>query len=98
MLVIVRMRFATHSIGLAIVFALILGHASIAVHAAAHETGETTECKLCIAYGDASETLNSHQEHGVPPVADTHVLLVGMVWLTPRPLSIIRQRGPPAIH
>jgi hypothetical protein len=92
------MRFATHSIGLAILLALILGHASVAVHAAAHETGDLSECKLCIAYGDASETLDSFQEHGVPPVVDTHVLLVGTIWQTPRPRSIFHQRGPPVIH
>ena len=92
------MRFATHSIGLAILLALFLGHASIAVHAAAHEPGEMTECDLCITYGDASETLDAYQEHGVPPVADTHVLLVDMVWQTPRPVTSVYPRGPPSIH
>jgi len=91
------MRFATHSIGLAILLALFLGHASIAVHAAAHESGEMAECDLCIAYGDASETLDTYQEHDVLPVVDTNVLLVGMVWHTPRPVIIVHQRGPPAV-
>jgi len=97
MLVRNRMRFATHSIGLAILLALFLGHASIAVHAAAHESGEMAECDLCIANGDASETLDTYQEHGVPPVVDTNVLLVGMVWHTPRPVTTVRQRGPPVV-
>ena len=92
------MRFATHSIGLAILLALFLGHASIAVHAAAHEPGEMTECDLCIAYGDASETLDTYQEHGVPPVADMHILLVDMVWQAPRPVTYFHPRGPPSIH
>jgi hypothetical protein len=97
MLVRNHMRFTTHSIGLAVLLALVLGHESIAVHAAAHEPGEMTECDLCIAYGDASETLDTYQEHGVPPVVDTNVLLVGMVWHTPRSVTIVHQRGPPAV-
>ena len=98
MMVRIRMRFATHSIGLAVLLALILGHASIAVHAAAHGSGETAECDLCIAHGDASETLEAYQEHGVPPVVDTQVFPTAMVLHTSRPLMSVQPRGPPAIH
>ena len=92
------MRFATHNIALSVLLALVLGHASIAVHAAAHDSGDIAECDLCIAYGDASETLDSCQEHGVPTESDTHALPVGRVWQSPQPVFSARQRGPPAIH
>ena len=91
------MRFATHSIGLAVLLALILGHASIAVHAAAHGSGETTECDLCIAYGDASETLDAHHELGVPPVVDTYIFPTTMVTHASRPAMSVQPRGPPSI-
>ena len=92
------MRFATHSIGLAVLLALTLGHASIAVHAAAHGSGEAMDCDLCIAYGDASETLDAHHEHGVSPVVDTHVIPTIMAVHASRPAMSAQPRGPPSIH
>jgi len=92
------MRFISHSIGLAVLLALLIGHASVAVHAATHASGDTAECDLCITYNDSSKALDTHHDHGVAPVAEARTSPAGSSWDAPRPASLIRSRGPPAIH
>lgn len=92
------MRFTTHSISLAILLALLVGHASVAVHAATHGSGDTAECELCITYNDSSDALDARHEHGVLPVLDSRVLSAASVWHAPQLATSVHQRGPPVIH
>lgn len=92
------MRLAAHNIGLAVLLALLIGHASVAVHAATHESADASDCDLCITYNDSSEALDAHHEHGVRPVLDTQDFLSVKDWHAPGLATSVRQRGPPSIH
>jgi hypothetical protein len=92
------MRFTSHSISLTILLALLVGHASVAVHAATHESADASECDLCITYNDSSEALATQQEQGVLPSADIRILPTGAVTHPLRPTMSFHQRGPPLVH
>jgi hypothetical protein len=91
------MRFAACNIGLTVLLVLLIGHASVAVHAASHESADTSECDLCITYSDSSEALDAHHEYRVRPVLDTQDFLSVTDWHAPGPATSVRQRGPPSI-
>ena len=92
------MRFTSHSIGLAFLLALLVGHASVAVHAATHESADVAECDLCITYNDSSVAPATYHNHNIEPVVESHALPIGLDWYAPRPATSVRQRGPPSIH
>jgi len=92
------MRFASHSVGLVVLLALLVGHASVAVHVATHDSGDFTECNLCFAHNDSSEAPGSCHDHEVPWVSDSHALPIGLLSQTPTFAIPVRQRGPPSIH
>lgn len=92
------MRTTAHHISLALLIAVLIGHASVAVHAATHISGDTTDCDLCISYGNATETLSEQQDNDVRPVHDTHVLPRECEALAPPLPTSVHQRGPPPVH
>lgn len=89
------MHNATRHLCLAVLLALLIGHASFAVHAASHVVEDTAECELCISYGDSSEALAGESEHGVPEVAAA-LTRSGTAAVAPaRDVVPFQQRGPP---
>jgi hypothetical protein len=92
------MRFTRHSIGLAVLLALLIGHVSVAVHAATHASGDTAECDLCITYNDSSEALATHHDHDLAWAVEAHASPLGEDWHGPGLTTSIHQRGPPSIH
>lgn len=89
------MRAATPHLVLALLIALLIGHASVAVHAASHVASDFAECKLCISYGDSSEALDSVPEQGVRAVLAEPVTLAASAATFSRRILPYFQRGPP---
>jgi hypothetical protein len=92
------MRFAAQNTCLAVLLALLVGLTSVAVHSATHVPGDATQCGFCIAYGDSSDTVEVRHDFGIPPVVDTNVLPLDIVWRATPLTTSIHQRGPPSIH
>ena len=92
------MRLAAQNTCLAVLLALLVGVASVAVHSATHVPGDATKCEFCIAYGDSSDTVEVRHDYGAPPVVDTSVLPLDVVWRATPLATSIHQRGPPSVH
>ena len=91
------MRFDTTHIGLAVLLALVLGYASVSVHVATHIADDATECRLCLSYGDASESIEQWHGHGVPAGVDTATPTAKVAFQPRTVLKFNRQRAPPLI-
>lgn len=89
------MQYATRHLCLAVLLALLVGHASFAVHAASHDLGEAVDCQLCISYGDASEALAHDPGHGAIPHANVPTLYPGADAPAVQAVYAFSQRGPP---
>jgi len=92
------MRFAAQKTCLAVLLALLVGLTSVAVHSATHVPGDATQCDFCIAYGDSCDTVQMRPDYGIPPVVDTSVLPLDVVWRATPLATSNHQRGPPVIH
>jgi len=57
---------ATRHICLVVLLGLLIGHTSIAVHAATHVTGDGSECQFCINYGHSADTVETTHECNAP--------------------------------
>ena len=73
------MNPATRHICLVVLLGLLVGHTSIAVHAATHVTGDAGECQLCITYGQSADTVETTHECNAPDnrgelLADLHTV------------------------
>ena len=89
------MQNVTRHLCLAVLLALLVGHASFAVHAASHGVGEAVDCELCISYGDASEALAQDPEHEVRPRADARTRQPVADEPATTAVYAFSQRGPP---
>lgn len=81
---------------LALLLGIFLGHTSVAVHAAVHDTGDSVECQLCSSFGNASPAITAE------PGGDTLHGVVGIPENATRTQPVTRtvapcgQRGPPS--
>lgn len=83
---------------LAVLLGLLVGHASFAVHAASHGDTDTSECELCISYGDVAKALTANAAQDLAP-ADSRAERPSVVLPSTGLDSILeRQRGPPLQH
>ncbi len=89
------MRTVTRHLCLTVLLALLVGHASFAVHAASHDIGDVAECQLCMSYGDASQALGYASEPGVPPAQDTWACGEDTGPHVSRLADLVWPRGPP---
>ena len=89
------MRAATPHLVLALLIALLIGHASVAVHAASHVASDFAGCELCISYDDSSQALDSVPDQGVRPVLAEPVPLAASTATFSRKTLPYFQRGPP---
>ena len=89
------MLTVTRHLCLTVLLALLVGHASFAVHAASHDLVEVAECQLCMSYGDTSEALGYEPELGVPPVQDIRIGGAEDHLHASRVADFVRPRGPP---
>ncbi len=92
------MRPATRHLCLALLFALLIGHASVAVHAASHTAADIAECELCISYGDSSETLVAADGPGVPKALAEAAPAVDTPFAVSSGARPFTQRGPPILN
>lgn len=79
-------------------FALLAGHTSFALHATSHDLLDSTECELCISYGNTTATTNAATEHGVLPAQDAPAGWKKHNEPTPEPVNLLRPRGPPSAN
>lgn len=86
---------ATRHLCLTVILALLVGHASYAVHAASHDGFEAADCQLCISYGNASAVAGDVPDKGVLPKRDHFAPLFagGIPAVSMR--GAVRPRGPP---
>lgn len=90
------MTIAGRNTCIVILLGLLIGHASVAMHTAAHAMADVADCGICVSYGDLSKAIvDSQARHSIPtskPVIATPVLTQA-----PQPRrAIVRQRSPPA--
>jgi hypothetical protein len=83
---------------LAILLGILVGHASFAVHAASHDDLDTSECRLCISYGDVSKALTSQPAHVLAPAGEHAVRIRAAAPRAELDVILERQRGPPLQH
>lgn len=77
---------------------LLVGHATLAIHAASHPLADAAECELCISYGDATLAL---PESPLPTDwPGRHADASCATGTEPSPADALhyRQRGPPSRH
>ncbi len=92
------MGLTARHISIALLLAVIIGHASVAAHAVTHVSADAAECELCISYGDTPGALVEKHAHCVRPVHNTHILPLDINGPAPRLSTSNHQRGPPQIH
>jgi hypothetical protein len=90
------MSTATRHLGLVVILALLVGHASFAVHAAGHDLVDVAECKVCISHGNTIGAVDTDTAQGVAPVQDVLADPGVDDTLTARELHFARPRGPPS--
>jgi hypothetical protein len=83
---------------LAILLGLLIGHVSVAVHAASHVDAGTSECELCISYGDAAKAITSEPVQGLVPFHGAADRIVATAPWVGQDCTLERQRGPPLQH
>ena len=83
---------------LAILLGILVGHASIAVHAASHDDLDTSECELCISYGDVAKALTSQPAQDLAPAEEFAERLRAAAPRADQDATLERQRGPPVQH
>lgn len=90
------MSTATRHLGLVVILALLVGHASFAVHLASHDLLDVTKCELCIWHGNTAGAVDAGTSQDVAPVRDVPVERAGVDTLTARRQHFVRPRGPPS--
>ena len=90
------MTITGRNVCLAILLALLVGHASVALHAATHVEQGAAECEICSSYGDLSKALGNQSAGHLLPVVS--IRLIADAWnKAPWAEALsVRQRGPPA--
>ena len=94
------MPTASRHFGLIATFALLallVGHASFALHASSHDLADTAECELCISYGNTAGAANVAPDHGVLPAQDIPLGWDNDSTPTPDRVNLARPRGPPSV-
>ena len=81
---------------LAVLLALLVGHASFAVHATSHGILDIGNCKLCISHSDASDALPSEPLQDVTPGREAYSTADATKVFEARNRVPFLQRGPPA--
>ena len=90
------MPTATRHLGLIVILALLVGHASFAVHAASHDLVEVAECELCISHGYTTGAVDTGTEQCLAPVEDVPAGPGIDGGMASRQLHLVRPRGPPS--
>jgi hypothetical protein len=95
-MVIREMIFGSRKLCLAIMLGLLVGHASVALHTAAHASIDVGDCGICLSYGHLSKAVSVAPDAALPPPQPA---LEATLVRTSRGLQApvpAHQRGPPA--
>ena len=90
------MQIATRHLCLAVLLALLVGHASFAVHATSHGILDVADCNLCISHSDASDALPSEPSQRLRSGRDAYSTVDATKVFEARNRVPFLQRGPPA--
>lgn len=90
------MTFASRHICLAVLLGLLVSHASIAVHAATHVSGDSADCELCLSYGDSPGVVATAHEQRLPDGRGQQLSDPLVSSLDTRQVVSFRPRGPPS--
>ena len=92
------MRTAARHVVIIACLGLLVGHASLTVHAASHPLADAADCELCISYGDASLAIPaSPLPADWPEQASGPSFAMGTAPSTAEAVPYF-QRGPPSRH
>lgn len=80
---------------LALLLALLIGHASVFAHTATHNSGEAADCELCSSYADASKGLADLHVPEIPRPDQQSITPSAFGGHAQRVLPNARQRAPP---
>lgn len=86
---------ATRHLCLTVLLALLVGHASYAVHAASHDGFDAPDCQLCISYGNTFVAPGDAPAKGVAPERDHFAPQYAADVQSVRKGNPVRPRGPP---
>ena len=89
------MHVRSRSFLLAILVAVLIGHASLVAHAATHAGLEGADCEICVSYGD-TQALASEAGETECPDAETIIGSDSGATIKAGHSCDLRQRGPPA--
>ena len=92
------MRTAARHVVFIALLGLLVGHASLAVHAASHPLADTADCELCISYGDTSLALPGSPLPTAWPPRSADASASAATEPTPADAVHYFQRGPPIRH
>lgn len=86
----------SRQICIALLLTVVLGHTSVAVHAAVHDNDDSIECQLCSSFGNAAPALavagsGADLQHFADTGQDPHTVDPASCSVSP-----YRQRGPPS--
>lgn len=95
-LVIVKVIFATRKLCLAIMLGLLVGHASVALHSAAHAGNDVGECGICVSYGGLSKVVSTQPDIALSPSQPAFKATLVLINQGRQVAVPVRQRGPPA--
>ena len=87
---------ASRKLCLAILVGLLVGHASVALHTAAHAGSDGGECGICVSYGGLSKAVSADPAGFLSPSKPAYLPAPTRNGVDLRASVPVRQRGPPA--
>lgn len=82
---------------LALLLALLIGHASVVVHTATHFSGDAVDCELCNSYANATKGLPTEDVPDVPRLETERTAPPECGEFARCVLPHARQRAPPVV-
>lgn len=92
------MTFTRRNLCLALLVALLMGHAGIAVHAATHVSGDATDCELCSSFSNTAHATADPERHAIPDARQLFVLPDPEAAPDARSDAPYYPRGPPLLN
>lgn len=89
------MPFANRYICLGLLLMVLVSHAAVAAHAAAHVPGELSQCQLCISYGASAGAVAADNDQDIPLLAGSDPIQRSNANDHSATIPVVHPRGPP---
>jgi hypothetical protein len=86
---------ASRKLCLAIMLGLLVGHASVALHSAAHAGNDVSDCGICVSYGGLAKLVSAQPDAALSPSRPAFKAALVPISEGRQVLVPARQRGPP---